>query len=65
MQDINGFSDHEILVDLSKDLKQHIKDSTQTELDTAVDLERRPTRREILGWLAGASTLVGLTLYFA
>ncbi len=65
MNDINGFSDHEILVDVSTDLKQHIKDSQETEIEIAIDLAARPTRREIISWIGGAGVLVGIVMALA
>ncbi len=54
----NGFSDHEILVKIWEDLKQHIKDGTKAEQKFREDLAKRPTRTEILMWISGSSAII-------
>ena len=65
MSDHNGFTDHEILVEIRTDLKQHITDSQETELDINRQLAARPTRAEVLKWVAGFSALVSITMFWS
>ncbi len=60
----NGFSDHEILIKIWEDLKQHIKDGTKAETDLRNDLAKRPTRAEILMWISSTSAILGAAILF-
>lgn len=62
MSDHNGFTTHEILVEIRDDLKEHIKDSQVTEIEINKALSARPTRGEVIRWIGGASMLVGLVM---
>ncbi len=62
MSDHKGYTDHEMIVEIRGDLKQHIEDSRDTELDISLALASRPTRAEILRWVAASSTLIGLLI---
>ena len=61
----DGFTDHEILLEIRNDLKQHIRDGSQTETDLREQIAKRPTRTEVVLWLSGTGTLVGIVLAVA
>lgn len=58
----SGFSDHEVLLEIRDDLKQHIKDSNAVENDIRENLAKRPTRTEVVLWITGVGTIVGTVL---
>lgn len=64
-QSNDGFSDHEILIEIRGDLKEHIKDSRDYTEEVQDDLSARPTRIEVIGWFTGLGVVVGLVAAFA
>ncbi len=58
----SGFSDHEVLLEIRDDLKQHIKDSNAVENDIRENLAKRPTRTEIVLWVTGVGSIVATVL---
>ncbi len=59
-----GFTDHEILIVIMADLKQHMKDSVAVETDIRADVSKRPTRTEIVLWVTGVGGLAGISAFF-
>ena len=62
MSDHNGFTTHEILVEIRDDLKEHIKDSQLTEIEINKALAARPTRAEVIRWAGAGTGIVGLIM---
>ena len=61
----DGFTDHEVLVEIRDDLKAHIHDSKRTEIRFSLELSKRPTRGEVVRWVGAASGLVALVMAFS
>ncbi len=57
-----GFTDHEILVEIRADVKQHIKDSEDYSRDVQAQLARRPKRSEVIGWFTSVGIIVGAVI---
>ncbi len=64
-QSKDGFSDHEILIEIREDLKEHIEESRDSDNAVQRDLSIRPTRGEVIGWFTGLGVVVGLVAVFA
>ena len=56
----DGFTDHEVLVEIRDDLKAHMVDSTIATIRINDELAKRPTRGEVVRWIGAASGLLAL-----
>ncbi len=65
MSDHKGFTDHEILVEIRDDLKRHIDDSQDTEIEIKTALAARPTRGEVIKWVGAGSALFGIIVMWS
>lgn len=60
--DTRGLTQREILLEVRKDVKNHVEEYQEDKVEVALAFGRRPTRAEVISWAGGIGAIVGVTV---